>query len=161
MGNNRRFNEADNTIRSLSLLFVLFSPPKEIVDVFAKISAYVVFFCSTVLKLNTATAGILQLILLLNSNPNFTFDLLGIDNVAIWKIRAINSGMTLIGILVLLSYKSLPIFYYRIFRVEEPADTWIVSVCSNILVFVSFKLIILVQLQKNINNLKIIKMVKL
>ena len=155
----KRFNEADNTIRALSLLFVLFSPPKELVDMFAPITAYVVFFCGTVLKLSTATAGILQLIFLLNTDSNFTYELLGIDSVAIWKIRAINSGIALVGIFAMLSYQSLPIFYYRIFRVTEPTDTWVVSVCSNILVFVGYNLIIFVQLQKNFNNLKIIKMV--
>jgi len=138
----------------------LFSPSKELVDVFAPISAYVVFFCSTVLKLNFVSVGILQLIQLLNSDSNFVFDFLGIDTVAIGKIRAVNSGIALIGIFAMLSYQSLPIFYYRLFRVMEPQDAWIPSVFSNILVFVSFNLIIFVQLQKTFNSLKIIKMVR-
>ena len=141
-------------------MLILFSPSKDLVDVFAPISAYLVFFNSILLKLNLISVGILQLILLLNSDSNFVFKLLGIDSVAIWKIRAINSGITLCGIFAMLSYQSLPIFYYRLFRVTEPPDTWIVSACSTTLGFVSVNLIIFVQLQKTFNNLKIIKMVK-
>ena len=139
----------------------MFSPQKEFVDIFAPLSAYVVFFFSTVLRLNFVSVGILQLIQLLNSDSNFVSEFLGIDSVAIWKIRAINSGISLFGIFAMLSYQSLPIFYYRIFRVMEPADTWVVSVCSTTLAFVSFNLFIFVQLQKIYNNLKIIKMVNI
>lgn len=159
MGNKPRFNEADSTIRALSLFLILFSLPKEFVDVYAPITAYVVFFCSIMLRLNFVSVGILQLIQLLNSDSNFVFEFVGIDSVAIWKIRAINGGISLFGIFTMLSYRSLPIFYYRIFRVREPADTWFVSVCSTTLVFVSFNLFMFVQLQKIYNNLKIVKMV--
>jgi hypothetical protein len=159
MENNHRFNEADCTVRSLSLLFVLFAPEKEIVEIFAQITAYIVFFCSIVLRMSLVSVGILQLIQLLNSDSNLVYDILGIDNVALWKIRGINSVISLLGVFVMISCQSLPIFYFRIFRVMEPDDTWIVNTISTTLSFISFKLIIIVQLQKAYNNLKIIKMV--
>ncbi len=148
-------NEAENSLRALCPLFTLFSPSEYFLKSFAIVTAYTVFFLSVVLKLSFSTVGVLQLIQLLNSDLNFVFKFLGIDTVAIWKVRAVNSGISLIGVLVLLSFKSLPIFYYRLVRIEEPGDTWIISLMSNTLFFFSINLIVLVHLQKTYNSWKI------
>jgi hypothetical protein len=125
IGEKSRLNEAESSLRSLSLFFILlFSPSKEVLHVFAAISAYLEFFCSILLKLSVASAGILQLVLLLNSDSYSVFEFLGIDSVAIWKIRAFNSIFTLAGIFVLLLNETIPIFYYRLNRVSVPANTW-------------------------------------
>jgi hypothetical protein len=141
-------------------LFVLFSPPKGILDVYAPIIAFVVFFCSIALKLSFTTAGIIQLILLLSSDSYSILEFLGIDSDAIWKIRAFHSAIAMLGVLNALINNSFPIFYYRLKRtVAVPENTWIVSVSLNTLVFVSFNLIVFVQMCKIYNNWKIIKMV--
>jgi hypothetical protein len=153
-------NEAENTIRCLSLFFVLFSPPQEILDVFAPIVAYVVFFCSIVLKLSFTSAGIIQLILFLNSNSYSILEFLGIDSDAIWKIRAFHSAIAMLGVISSLINNSFPIFYYRLNRtVAVPDNTWIASISFNTLVFVSFNLIVFVQMCKIYNKWKIIRMV--
>ena len=120
-----RMNEAEATLRSLSLFFILlFSPSKEVLHIFAALVSHLEFFCSVILKLSVASAGILQLIFLLNSDSHSVSEFLGIDSVAIWKIRAFNSAISLIGMFVLLFKGTIPIFYYRLSRVAIPANTW-------------------------------------
>ncbi len=153
-------NEAENSIRCLSLFFTLLSPSEEILEAFASIIAFVVFFCSIALKLSFTSAGILQLILLLNSDSYSIFEFMGIDSVAIWKIRAIHSIIAMLGVVASYMNNSLPIFYYRLLRSASVPDvTWIVSLSSNTLVFVSFNLIVFVQMCKIFNNWKLIRMV--
>jgi hypothetical protein len=155
-----RLNEAENSLRCLSFFFVLFSPPEEFLDVFAPVVAYVVFICSTALKLSFTSAGIIQLILLLNSDSYSILEFLGIDSDAIWKLRVFHTTIALLGAVSLLTINSFPIFYYRLIRiVAVPDNTWIVSISFNTVVFVSFNLIVFVQMCKIYNNWKIIRMV--
>jgi hypothetical protein len=154
-----RLNEAENTVRALSLLFILLSPQKEMVQILAPFLAFTVFFLEIVLKMHIASAGILQLIMLINSDSLAVFKFLGIDSVAIWKIRATHVGISLIGITALLWNQIMPVFYYRLIRETVPKNTWFIILSTNTLVFVSFKLIILVQLYKTFNNWKILRKV--
>ena len=143
-----RLNEAENSLRSLSLFLTLLLTPNYSLGVFASFMAYVVFCTSIALKLSFTSAGILQLILLLNSDSNSVFEFFGIDSVAIWKFRAFHLGIALMAVFGCLVNHLLPIFYYRLIRVSVPDDTWIVSLSSNSLVFVSFNLICLCKCAK-------------
>ncbi len=153
-------NEAENSLRAFSLLFILLTPQKEIVLIVAPFLAFSVFFLEIFLKLSIASAGILQLTMLINADSLSVSEFLGIDSVAIWKIRATTSGISLTGIVVLLSNQIMPVFYYRLVRVSVPTNTWFIILSTNTLVFVSFNLIILVQMYKIFNNWIIIRQVK-
>lgn len=153
-------NEAENSLRAFSLLFILLTPQKEIVQIVAPFLAFSVFFLEIFLKLSIASAGILQLTMLINADSLSVSEFLGIDSVAIWKIRATTSGISLTGIVVLLSNQIMPVFYYRLVRVSVPTNTWFIILSTNTLVFVSFNLIILVQMYKIFNNWIIIRQVK-
>ena len=154
-----RFIEAENSLRALSLLFVLLLPQKEIVQVWAPFLAFLVFFLGTVLKLNIVSAGILQLILLIKTDSLSVFEFLGVDSIAIWKIRATHSGISMIGIVLLLSNQIMPVFYYRLVRVNVPANAWLIIIISNTLVYIGFNLILLVQMYKIFNDWKLIRKV--
>ena len=142
------------------MFLILLSPSKVLVDVFAPVIAHLVFFFSIALKLSFTSAGILQLILLLNSDSHAIFEFLGIDSIVIWKIRVIHAIIALFGVIVSLINNSMPIFSYRLIRtVSVPESTWIVSTSLNSLVFVSFNLIVSVQLCKIYNNWRLIRTV--
>jgi hypothetical protein len=130
------------------------------VQILAPFLAFTVFFLEIVLKMHIASAGILQLIMLINSDSLTVFKFLGIDSVAIWKIRATHIGISLIGITALLWNQIMPVFYYRLIRETVAKNTWFIILGTNTLVFVSFKLIILVQLYKTFNNWKILRKVR-
>jgi len=152
-------NEYETTLRAISLILTIFFGKSEFWPIFMILAAHSEFIVPAALKLNFAAAGSLQLIAQIFADSFTASDLLGIDTEGIWKIRIFTFGIPFVANFVLMINHITPVFYFRLSQEAMPANAWILSLMSTSLVFISFNLLVIVQICKTANNWKILRQV--
>ena len=147
-------------IKLTGLLSYLLSPESKINPYLAGFLSYLVSFISFLLKLHSTSAALLQFVLLLSSGSYSIYNIIGTDNEAIWRLRILNSGISLTVVIGMLANQVLPIFYYNLMRESNPISSWIIGASSATLVFTTFNLIIIVEISKILIDRKLLQTVR-
>ena len=70
------------------------------------------------------------------------------DTDVVWMLRALNISIAFASNMFCLYFGQMPIFFYHLIRVPVPKSSWLISVIPTTLVFISFNLIIFVEISK-------------
>ena len=131
-----------------------------VTDLFNVAASYSIQLSSVLTTVHFTLAGFSQIGTFLKpgSFTQVVNQVLGIDSVAILKLRLLTSAVSIVQMIVTISLKIRPSFYYHLVQSYPiPKRSWLVSLFSTSLLFVSFNVTILAEIIKKIIDGKLIQ----
>lgn len=145
---------------SLSLMSSVILSCNAVYDVLFVTVSYLVQLSSVLTTVHFTLAGLMQIVTYVGAGSfsQIVSQFLGIDTVAILKLRCFTATVCVVQMTVTIALQVRPPFYYHLVRsYPMPKTSWVTSLFSTSLLFFSFNVTILAEIIKKLIDGKLIQ----